>query len=144
MIPRAKALLTLVFSAPILTEIVSGNTPAHGLLDPRIGLFLFMAYSLPLLVIRELTLRWRLTTLGVFPLGLAYGIWNEGLLAQTLIRFEQLPIDKFDRYIYAAGFNFSWAAMIVPWHALLAVVFPLSSSSPSPGCWNEAKLLTRV
>lgn len=126
MSPRAKATLVLVVSAPILTEIVSGNTLAHALLDPRIDLFLLVAYSLPVLVIRELALRWRLPAAGVFLLGLAYGIWNEGLLAQTLLRFEHVPINRFDHYLYAAGFNFSWTAVIVPWHALLAVAFPLA------------------
>ena len=126
MLPRTKAFLTLIFSAPILTEIVSGNTPAHALLDPRVDLFLLMAYSLPLLVIRELALRWRLSTPGVFVIGLAYGIWNEGLLAQTLMRFQHVPINKFDHYICTAGFNFSWAALILPWHSLLAIVFPLA------------------
>jgi len=48
MTSQTKAFLTLVISAPILTEIVSGNTPAHALLNPRIELFLLVAYSLPL------------------------------------------------------------------------------------------------
>jgi hypothetical protein len=126
MSPRTKAFLTLVFSTPILTEIVSGNTPAHALLDPRVALFLLMAYSLPLLVLRELALRWGLSTPGVFVLGLAYGIWNEGLLARTLLRYQHVPIARFDHYVCAAGFNFSWAALIVPWHALLAILFPLA------------------
>lgn len=126
MSPRSKALLTLVLSAPVLTEIVSGNTPAHALLDPRVFLFLLVAYSLPLVVIRELALRRGLSTAGVFLLGLAYGIWNEGLLAQTLLRRQQVPMPQFDRYLYAAGFNFSWSAVIVPWHAFLAILFPLA------------------
>lgn len=125
MSPRSKALLALVLSAPVLTEIVSGNTPAHALLDPRVLLFLLVAYSLPLLVIRELAVRQRLSTAGVFLLGLAYGIWNEGLLAQTLLHL-QVPMPQFDRYLYAAGFNFSWSAVILPWHAFLAILFPLA------------------
>jgi hypothetical protein len=126
MLTRTKALLTLVFLAPILTEIVSGNTPAHALLDPRVTFFWLVAYGLPLLVVRELQLRWQPSGFGVFLLGLAYGIWNEGLLAQTLIRAKYVPIDKFDHYIYAVGLNFSWAAVIVPWHALLAIMFPIA------------------
>ena len=145
MTPRVKALLTLVCCAPILTEIVSGNTPAHALLDPRIAFFLFLAYSWPLLVIRELALRWRLSTAGIFALGIAYGVWNEGLLAQTLMRYEHLPINQFDHYIYAGGFNLSWAAVIVPWHALLAVVFPLALiAGLFPSCAEERWLGKRA
>jgi hypothetical protein len=52
-----KAMLTLVAIAPILTEIVSENAPPHALLHPSIATFLFAAYSIPLLVIRELSVR---------------------------------------------------------------------------------------
>ena len=122
---RSKALLALIVAPPILTELASGNTSAQAFLNPRITLFLILAYSFPLLIIRELSLRWRLSTAGLFLLGLAYGIINEGFLAQTLLRFEHVPIDKFDHYLYLAGFNLSWACVIVPWHSFFAVLFPL-------------------
>jgi hypothetical protein len=93
---RTKALLTLILTAPVLTEIVSGNTPVHRFLDPRVPIFFVVAYSLPLVVIREAAFRKQISMAGVFVLGLAYGIWNEGLLAQTLIRFDHIPINKFD------------------------------------------------
>ncbi|MGH9688286.1 MAG: hypothetical protein ACRD5K_14475, partial [Candidatus Acidiferrales bacterium] len=123
---RVQPIVTLVLIAPVLTEIVSGNTPPHALLHPSVDIFLIAVYSLPLLVIRELTVRWRLRTVGVFLLGLAYGLFNEGLVAQTLIRYQHAPIANFDLYLCAAGVNFSWAALILPWHALMAVTFPVA------------------
>ncbi|HKV06166.1 MAG TPA: hypothetical protein VJO53_13805 [Candidatus Acidoferrales bacterium] len=119
-------MITLVVIAPILTEIISGNTPPHALLRPSVSLFLIAAYSLPLLVIRELAVRRRLGIAGLLSLGLAYGILNEGLLAQTLLRAQGVPVRNFDHYLYAGGVNYSWAFVIVPWHALLAVVLPLT------------------
>lgn len=123
---RLKAIVTLMVIAPVLTEIVSGNTPPHALLHPQITGFLLAAYGLPLLLIRETAIRWRLRTGGLFLLGLAYGFLNEGLLAQTLIRYEHVPVANFNHYLCAAGVNFSWMALIVPWHALMAVCFPLA------------------
>ncbi len=135
----------MILLAPVLTEIVSGNTPPHALLNPATTGFLLLAYSFPLLVIREISWRWHLPVSGVFLLGLAYGIVNEGLLAQTLIRSEHVPISNFDHYIYAAGINFSWACLIVPWHALLAVVFPLALIACwFPACAKEAWLGNRA
>jgi hypothetical protein len=142
---RAKAILTLVVTAPILTEIVSGNTPPHALLHPQIVLFLIAAYSFPLLVLRELSIRWQLGSLGIFILGLAYGFLNEGLIAQTLIRAERVPMPNFKHYVYAAGVNFSWVAVIVPWHALMAVVFPLALVAHwFPSCSRERWLGDRT
>ena len=123
---RVKAMITLVVIAPLLTELVSGNTPPHAFLHPSITLFLIGAYSFPLLVLREFAVRRRLASVGVFVLGLAYGLLNEGLIAQTLIRADRVPMPNFDRYVYGAGVNFSWLAVIVPWHALMAVLFPLA------------------
>ena len=116
----------MVLLAPVLTEITSGNTSVQALRDPRVVIFLLLAYGFPLIVIRELSVRWRLSAAGIVFLGLAYGFLNEGLLAQTLIRAEHVPIDRFDRYIFFAGFNLSWICLIVPWHALLAVLFPIT------------------
>lgn len=123
---RLTPILTLLAIAPLLTEVVSGNTPPHALLHPHITLFLVAAYGLPLLVIREVRERWELPTLGVVLLGLAYGILNEGLLAQTLLRVEQVPIRNFDHYLVAGGVNLSWAMLIVPWHAMMAILLPLA------------------
>jgi hypothetical protein len=140
-----RALLTLAVIAPVLTEIVSGNTPAHVLLNPRTAALLLLAYSLPLVVIRELALRWRLPVIGLFLLGLAYGLLNEGLVAQTLIRAEHVPIDRFDRYLVAGGFNLSWIVLIVPWHAFLAVMFPIALVSRAfPTCEHRYWLGSRV
>jgi hypothetical protein len=142
---RTKAILTMSLLTPVLTEIVSGNTQPHALLNPKVSGFLLLAYSFPLLIIRELTWRWQLPVPGIFLLGLAYGIVNEGLLAQTLIRPEHVPISNFDHYLYAAGINFSWMCLIVPWHALLAIVFPLTLIACwFPACAQEAWLGNRA
>jgi hypothetical protein len=138
-------MLTMFFLAPVLTEIVSGNRQPHALLNPKVSGFLLLAYSFPLLFVRELTWRWQLPVPGIFLLGLAYGIINEGLLAQTLIRSEHVPISNFDHYLYAAGINFSWMCLIVPWHALLAIVFPLTLIACwFPACAREAWLGNRA
>jgi hypothetical protein len=121
-----KAVLALALSTPLLTELASGNTPLHAMRSPRIVVLLLLAYALPVILIRELGVRYRLSNRGVFTLGLAYGILNEGSLAQTLMRQDHLPVDRFDAYVYAAGFNVAWTCVIVPWHAMLAVVFPLA------------------
>jgi hypothetical protein len=121
-----KAVFALAFSTPFLTELVSGNTPLHAMRNPRVIALLLIAYSIPVIVIRETAVRRRLPNRSVFMLGLAYGILNEGSLAQSLMRIDRVPVDRFDSYVYVAGFNVAWACVIVPWHAMLAVVFPLA------------------
>ena len=108
-------------------------------------MFLLLAYGLPLIAIREASQRWQLSYAGLFVLGLAYGFFNEGLLAQTLMRSDNVPIDSFNHYLVFAGFNFSWMSLIVPWHALLAVVFPITLVGHwYPSCARVAWLRDRT
>lgn len=120
---KTKAALMLVIITPFLTELLSGNMP------PRVFFialpFLFFAYSLPVLLFRELAVRWRLGLLGILSLGMAYGILNEGIWAKTLLLVKDVPINTFDNYGFFLGINFAWAAVILIWHAFHSVLFPI-------------------
>ena len=120
-----KSLALLALISPFLTELMSGNTTISSWFQPVVILFLFLGYSLPVIVIRELVLRWKLGLFGTLLIGLAYGIYNEGLLAKTLLREVNVPIPAYDHYGYFFGLNVPWSFTIVPWHALFAVLFPI-------------------
>lgn len=123
--------LVLVISIP--PELFSGNTPAERWLDPATLPFLIVAYGLPVLVIREVALRRSLGSGGVFCLGLAYGIVNEGLYAGTFFRQTGLPIADFDGYGYAFGINWPWAALMMTWHAVSSVWLPIALTNRAFG-----------
>ncbi len=122
---RWPAALTLALIAPCLTELFSGNIPAPIFFRPHIFFVLTLIYGIPALLFRDLLVRWRLGLPGLFALGLAYGIYNEGVIAKTILRPQGVPIPQFDHSLFL-GINWSWSAMIVPWHALHAVIFPIA------------------
>jgi hypothetical protein len=131
--------LVLALIAPVLTELLSGNIPAPVFFLPWIYAFLLVVYGLPVLLARELYVAWRLRLSGLFFLGLAYGIFNEGVCAKTLLLDVNVPIDAFDHRTWL-GINFPWAFLIVPWHALHAIVFPIALvtwwfPAQAPGPW---------
>jgi hypothetical protein len=117
--------VTLALIAPVLTELLSGNVPAQRFFLPWVYGALILVYGLPALMVRELYIAWNLGLPGLFLMGLAYGIFNEGVCAKTLLLAEHVPIDAFDHYTWL-GVNFPWAALIVPWHAAQAVIFPIA------------------
>jgi len=98
-----KAILAMSLLVSVLTGIVSGDTQPHSQLNPAVVGFLLLAYSFPLLNNRERAWRWRLRAPHIFFVGLAYGIVNEGLLVQTLVRSEHVPISNFDHYLRWRG-----------------------------------------
>ncbi len=117
--------VTLALITPVLTELLSGNEPVRSFFLPGVYGMLVLIYGLPVLLIRELYLQWKLTLPGLFLLGLAYGIFNEGVLAKTLLCSENVPIDAFDHSTWL-GINLPWAVLIVPWHASHAIIFPIA------------------
>ncbi len=123
-VARWRPLLLLVLGTPFLTELNCGNVPAQTFFLPHIFGILVLVYGLPVLAIRELAIRRRLGLDGILLLGLAYGVYNEGLCAKTLFLNSQVPLSAFDGYAFA-GVNLAWAICILPWHALHSVLYPL-------------------
>lgn len=121
-----RPILMLILITPFLTELLSGNMTLASILNPLNFLALVViGYSLPVLAIRELAVRWNLSFFGIFITGLAYGIYNEGILAKTLMLQTNVPLPGFDNYIYHFGINFSWMPVILVWHALHSMLFPV-------------------
>jgi hypothetical protein len=121
-----KAAVTLAFITPVLTEIFSANMGPFQVLNPVGFFFQFLAYSVPVLLIRELATRSRAGLPGLFLMGLAYSLFNEGIIAKTL--FFGPPNGGMEAY---DGFTLGrihvvWAVLITTWHALHAVVFPIA------------------
>jgi len=122
----ARPLLALVVLAPFVGEILSSNVPASlFFLRPIMILFAALTYSLPVLLIRELAVARRLSHPGLLICGLAYGIFNEGILARTLVMSEGLPIPTFNHYFSVLGLNVAWAITLLVWHALFSVATPV-------------------
>src|SRR5580700_5221408 len=119
------AILFALIATPVLTELLTSNTPFFRFILPVNLLWEILTYGVPLLVIRELAIRWRLGLWGVFILGIAYGIFNEGIIAQTLVHATSLPLAGFVGYMRIGGINVGWALYIVFWHALHSVLYPL-------------------
>lgn len=117
--------IILIVLSPALTELCCGNMPPRLFFIPFIFLFSLIAYGFPALLIRDLCLRWKMGIPGMFVLGLAYGFYNEGICAKTLMMVHDVPINTFDGYSFF-GINWAWGLFILPWHALYSMVFPIT------------------
>jgi len=117
-----KPIFTLLLVTPVLTELLSGNLAPSAFLNPIVPLFLStVGYGFPILLLREFSIRKRM---GI-P-GLAYGIFNEGILAMTFYMAVKVPINTFDGYGRVFGISVPWAVTISTWHALHAFLYPVA------------------
>ena len=118
--------LTLLLLATFMPELLTGSTPLYGFLNPGLLVFLTLGYGLTILLVRELGVRLGVGLGGLVLFGLAYGVFNEGLLAKTFLLRHSLPVPQYDDYGYWLGISFPWATGISTWHAFASVVFPVA------------------
>ena len=125
-----KPIVALLAATPFLTELLSGNLPASVFFRPQVFLLLAtVGYGFPILLLREFAVRRQLGLVGLFLLGLVYGIYNEGILAKTFYLAANVPVKTFDGYGYAFGIAIPWAITISIWHALHSFVYPVAAVS---------------
>jgi hypothetical protein len=123
---RWKSVLLLIVLAPVLAEVISGGTPITQMFLPWILVFyVVFLYGFQVLVIREVAVRGRLGLLGLWCLGTVYGLYNEGLRAQTLFYPLHSPIAAFSGYGLVADVRIPFTIWITFWHGLFSVVIPV-------------------
>jgi hypothetical protein len=126
---KTKAAVTLALITPVLTELFSANMGPVEVLNPVGLLFQFLAYGIPVLLIREIAARRRVGLPGLFLMGMAYSLFNEGIISKTL--FFGLPGSGLEAYdgFTLGRIHLVWAVIVTMWHALHAVVFPIALAS---------------
>ncbi len=116
-IPPALALWLI---APIFGELVSGSTPLNEYLSP-FTLVLGMLYGSGALLIRELLVRWGKSWRGLLWLGMAYGIYEEGLMVRSFFDPKWPDLEHLGVYGRVAGVNWVWTEHLTIYHALISV-----------------------
>jgi hypothetical protein len=121
-----KPILLLIVLSPFLAEIISGATPLPQFFLPGIFFgYVLGLYGLQVLVIREVAIRWKLGLLGLWCLGLVYGLYNEGLRTETLFYPLYAPLEDFGAYGVVGGVRVPFTVWISAWHGLFSVVTPI-------------------
>jgi hypothetical protein len=124
-VKKRVAFWTLLLMVPFLTELLSGNTPLPKFINPMVFGYFVVMYGFPVLLAREAFVAKGLSWGGLLVLGLAYGVLNEGVAARTLLLSDEHMFMESIRGYETFGVNVPWAMMILPWHALLSVVYPI-------------------
>lgn len=119
--------LLLMVTAPFLAEVFGGAMPLLDFVQPAIFFpFVVFLYGLPLLVIRELSTRYGFGPLGIWVLGMTYGLFNEGLLSETLYAGLDHAVEAYASYGVIGDLRLPWLLYILPWHGALSVLFPIT------------------
>lgn len=116
--------ILLVSLAIAIPELLTGSTPVVNLINPIAVAGLLGFYGAGVLVIRDVSLKWGNGWAAVLPLGLAYGIAEEGVATKTMV--DPRSVAGFlGTYGHALGVNWVFAVVIDVFHAVFSIALPI-------------------
>ena len=120
-----RLILYFVLLAALLPEGITGSTPPQAWLNPIQALLNFWLYGCGVLVVREVSLRWKTGWPGLLLLGAAYGIVEEGLGVTTFFNPTLPQLGTLGWYGRDFGVNWLWAVWLTEFHALVSMAIPV-------------------
>jgi hypothetical protein len=117
-VPPGVVLLAL---APVLGELVSGHQSPAEFVNPLSFVVLSLPYGIGALACRELVVRWRRGKPSLLLLGMAYGVYEEGIVVRSFFNPNWQELGALADYGHAAGVNWTWALLLVHFHALISI-----------------------
>ena len=115
---------TLFVLSPLIGEVLFGALPLSQLPFGLLGLI--GLYGGGALLVRETARRRGLSAWWVVILGIAYGIFEEGTVVQSLFDQHFRGLDFLGFYGHWAGVNWVWSLFIVPYHAVFSIAIPIA------------------
>ena len=115
----------LLFLAPMTGEILSSSLPPLEFIQPFTMLMQLFLYGCGALLIRELMVRRKLGWMSVFLLGLAYGIYEEGVVVRSFFDPAWMDLGFYGTFGRWVGVNWIWTINLTIFHAALSILSPL-------------------
>jgi hypothetical protein len=118
------AALTLALLSPLVGEVLFGAVPLSRLPFGLLGLI--GLYGGGAMLVREIVRRRRLSSPWLVWLGLAYGLFEEGPVVQSIFDQHYRGLSFLGYYGHWVGVNWIWALFIVPYHAVFSIAIPIA------------------
>lgn len=117
--------MILAFLSPTIAELLSGSSPPLEFFNPIALFFLVGLYGSGVIVVRELSIKWRTGWEGVLVLGAAYGIIEEGLAVKSFFDPNWMDLGLLGTYGRLLGVNWVWSVCLTIFHAVYSITIPL-------------------
>jgi hypothetical protein len=119
------AILSLFLLAPVCGELLSGSAPPMEFFNPTAFLIMTALYGSGAVLIRDVVRRWKKGWLAIFLLGMAYGIYEEGIVVRSFFDPTWHDLELLARYGRFAGVNWIWSLCLTLFHATVSILLPI-------------------
>jgi hypothetical protein len=121
-----RAIFSLMILAPITAELMSGSQPPLEFINPVAMVINLMLYGSGAVLIREFVRRWGRGWSSVLLLGLAYGIYEEGIVVRSFFDPTWQDLGDLAWYGRWLGVNWVWTIGLTLFHAVVSIAIPIS------------------
>ena len=139
--------ITLLILAPLLGEMISGSSPPKEYFQPIPFVLLTMLYGVGAVIIREIAVRWKKGWVSILIMGMAYGIFEEGIMVRSFFDPGWQDLGELAFYGRWIGVNWIWSIALTIFHAVVSISIPIVITellypSKKNSIWLSRKQLT--
>ncbi len=114
--------MTLLLLGPIFGELISGHQSLFEFINPLAFILSALPYGFGALICRELTVRWGKGWFSLVLLGLAYGVYEEALVARSVWDPEWAELGALRGYTYWRGVTWTYLAVLLHFHLTISIL----------------------
>lgn len=118
-------ILTLLLLAPVTGELLSGYAPPAEFFTPFGLIVLTALYGSGVLIVRDLARRWGKSWASILLLGMAYGIYEEGIVVRSFFDPGWPDLGILATYGRWLGVNWVWSVGLTLYHAVVSIAIPI-------------------
>lgn len=119
---RLSTTMTLLLLSPLLGELVSAHQTLFQFINPIAFVLTALPYGFGALICRELTVRWGKGWASLVLLGIAYGLYEEAVVARSFWDPDWAELGALRDYTYWRGVTWTYAEVLIHFHLTISIV----------------------
>jgi hypothetical protein len=114
--------VALLLIAPVLGELLSGHQTPAEFLNPLNFVVTALPYGFGAILCRELKIRWGKSWFHLILLGIAFGLYEEAIVARSFWDPQWSELGALGAYTYWQGVSWTYAEVLIHFHLTISIL----------------------
>lgn len=114
--------MALLFLSPMFGELVSGHQTLFQFINPLNFILSALPYGCGAILCRELKIRWGKGWFALVLLGIAFGIYEEAIVARSFWDPDWAELGALRDYSYWQGVTWTYAEVLIHFHLTISIL----------------------
>ncbi|MBI5958246.1 MAG: hypothetical protein HY866_05915 [Chloroflexi bacterium] len=114
--------MALLLLGPLCGELLSGHQTLFEFINPLAFVLTALPYGFGAIICRELTVRWGKGWVSLVLLGIAYGLYEEFVVARSVWDPDWAELGALRDYSYWRGLTWTYAEVLIHFHVTISII----------------------